>query len=77
VATTPRSPRPLVPSEPAWPTDDKITILADVQPVPPTGGMFEPVETEGLMVTPYANDKGRMAFSFRPTAGFARVWFGR
>jgi hypothetical protein len=30
--------------------------------------MFEPVEFEGLMVTPYANDKGRMAFSFRATA---------
>src|SRR3954452_9014288 len=43
-------------------------ILADVQPVPPTGGMFEPVEFENLMVTPYANDKGRMAFSFRATA---------
>jgi hypothetical protein len=45
-----------------------VKILADVQPVPPTGGMFEPVEFEGLVVTPYANDKGRMAFSFRATA---------
>lgn len=45
-----------------------VKILADVQPVPPTGAMFEPVEFEGLMVTPYANDKGRMAFSFRATA---------
>ena len=45
-----------------------VKILADVQPVPPTGGMFEPVEFENLMVTPYANDKGRMAFSFRATA---------
>src|SRR3954453_11599038 len=45
-----------------------VKILADVQPVPPTGEMFEPVEFENLMVTPYANDKGRMAYSFRATA---------
>jgi hypothetical protein len=45
-----------------------VKILADVQPVPPTGAMFEPVEFENLMVTPYANDKGRMAYSFRATA---------
>jgi hypothetical protein len=45
-----------------------VKILADVQPVPPTGALFEPVEFEGLMVTPYANDKGRMAYSFRATA---------
>jgi hypothetical protein len=45
-----------------------VKILADVQPVPPSGDMFAPVEFEGLMVTPYANDKGRMAFSFRATA---------
>jgi hypothetical protein len=45
-----------------------VKILADVQPVPPTGAMFEPVEFENLMVTPYANDKGRVVFSFRATA---------
>ena len=45
-----------------------VKILADVQPVPPTGNLFEPVEFENLMVTPYANDKGRMAYSFRATA---------
>jgi hypothetical protein len=45
-----------------------VKILAEVQPVPPSGEMFAPVEFEGLMVTPYANDKGRMAFSFRATA---------
>ena len=44
-----------------------VKILAEVQPVPPSGEMFAPVEFEGLMVTPYANDKGRMAFSFRAT----------
>src|SRR3954454_7044196 len=45
-----------------------VKILADVQPVPPTGQPFEPVEFENLMVTPYANDKGRMAYPFRATA---------
>ena len=45
-----------------------VKILADVQPVPPTGNLFEPVEFENLTVTPYANDKGRMAYSFRATA---------
>jgi hypothetical protein len=34
-----------------------VKILADVQPVPPTGNMFEPVEFEGLVVTPYANER--------------------
>jgi hypothetical protein len=45
-----------------------VKILADVQPVPPTGNMFEAVEFENLTVTPYANDKGRMAYSLRATA---------
>jgi hypothetical protein len=45
-----------------------VKILADVQPVPPSGDMFAPVEFENLTVTPYANDKGRMAYSFRATA---------
>lgn len=45
-----------------------VKILADVQPVAPTGAAFEPVEFEGLTVTPYVNDKGRMAYSFRATA---------
>ena len=45
-----------------------VKILTDVQPIPPTGEPFEAVGFEGLMVTPYANDKGRMAFSFRATA---------
>jgi hypothetical protein len=45
-----------------------VKILADVQPVPPTGMPFEVVEFEGLMVTPYTNDKGRMAYSLRATA---------
>jgi hypothetical protein len=45
-----------------------VKILADVQPVPPSGVAFEAVEFEGLMVTPYTNDKGRMAYSLRATA---------
>lgn len=45
-----------------------VKILADVQPVAPTGAAFEPVEFEGLVVTPYVNDRNRMAFSLRATA---------
>ncbi len=45
-----------------------VKILADVQPVAPTGAPFEPVEFENLTVTPYVTDKGRMAFSLRATA---------
>jgi hypothetical protein len=44
-----------------------VKILADVQPVAPTGQAFELVEFEHLMVTPYVNDKGRLAFSLRAT----------
>ena len=45
-----------------------VKILADVQPVPPVGP-FQPVEFEGLMVTPYVDGKsGRLAFSYRATA---------
>ena len=44
-----------------------VKILADRPPVPPTGQPFEPVEFENLQVTPYANDRGRIAFSLRAT----------
>lgn len=44
-----------------------VKILADREPVPPTRAPFEQVEFEGLMVTPYVSDKGRMAYSFRAT----------
>src|SRR5262249_6027435 len=40
-------------------------ILADRMPTPPTRAPFEPVEFDGLTVTPYVTDKGRMAFSLR------------
>ena len=44
-----------------------VKILADRMPVPPTRAPFEPVEFEGLKVTPYVTDKGRMAYSLRAT----------
>lgn len=43
-----------------------VKILADVQPVPPTGQMFEPVEFTEMTVTPYLNEKTRrLAYSLR------------
>ena len=44
-----------------------VKILTDYQPVPPGRALFEPVEFEGLTVTPYVTDKGRMAYSLRAT----------
>jgi hypothetical protein len=44
-----------------------VKILADREPVPPTGQAFELVEFENLTVTPYVTDKGRMAYSLRAT----------
>ncbi|MEV0734233.1 transcriptional regulator [Polymorphospora sp. NPDC050346] len=41
-----------------------VKILADVQPVPPVNA-FEQVEFEGLTVTPYVGNNGRLAYSFR------------
>lgn len=43
-----------------------IKISSPVQPVPPVGA-FQPVEFEGLTVTPWVNDKGRMQYSIRAT----------
>ncbi len=46
----------------------KVEITADHQPVPPekiAGFPFAPVEFEGLTITPCANNKGRIAHSFR------------
>ncbi|MFI7679550.1 plasmid replication, integration and excision activator [Actinophytocola sp. NPDC049390] len=46
----------------------KVKITADHQPVPPEklpGFPFPPVEFDGLTITPYANNKGRIAHSFR------------
>ena len=44
-----------------------VKILADYQPVPPGRSPFEAVDFEGLVVTPYVTDKGRLAFSLRAT----------
>lgn len=46
----------------------KVKIVAPHQPVPPAklqGFPFAPVEFESLTITPYANNKGRIAYSFR------------
>ncbi|MBO0881860.1 MAG: hypothetical protein J2P17_16270 [Mycobacterium sp.] len=48
----------------------KVKVSADHQPVPPakpTGFPFAPAEFDGLTVTPYANNRGRVAYSFRAT----------
>ncbi|MFI2666598.1 MULTISPECIES: transcriptional regulator [Micromonospora] len=44
-----------------------VKILSPVQPVPPVGP-FQPVEFEGLTVTPYVGSNGRLAYSYRATA---------
>ena len=49
-----------------------VKIIADREPTPPTRQPFEPVEFEGLTVTPYVTDKGRMAYSLRATGDQAR-----
>ena len=49
----------------------KVKIAAPVQPVLPeaVGGMpFRPVEFDGMTVTPYVNEKGRLAYCYRATA---------
>jgi hypothetical protein len=48
----------------------KVKIASPQQPVPPPkmpGFPYAPAEFEGLTITPYANAKGRVAFSFRAT----------
>ena len=60
-----------------------VKISAPVQPVPPeavAGLPFRPVEFEGLMVTPYVDDKrNRVAYSLRaramraPASGMAKA----
>jgi hypothetical protein len=43
-----------------------VKILADVQPVPPSAEVCR-IEFVGLTVTPWVNDKGRLAYSYRAT----------
>ena len=50
-----------------------VKIIAERMPVPPTRQPFEPVEFDGLVVTPYVTDKGRMAYSLRATGIKAAV----
>lgn len=48
----------------------KVKIAAPQQPVPPQkpqGFPYAPAEFEGMTITPYANNKGRVAYSFRAT----------
>jgi hypothetical protein len=44
-----------------------VKILSDTQPAPPTKALFEAVEFDGLMATPYVTDRGRLAYSLRAT----------
>lgn len=46
------------------PRETVVKILAAVQPVPPSAEIC-PVEFDALTVTPYVNDKNRIAFSLR------------
>jgi len=58
----------------------KVKITADHQPVPPAklaGFPFAPAEFDGLTVTPYANQKGRIAYSFRASGLRAPAGAGR
>jgi hypothetical protein len=48
----------------------KVKIIGPQQPVPrqkTPGFPYSPAEFEGLTITPYANAKGRVAYSFRAT----------
>lgn len=48
----------------------KVKVTAPQQPVPPAkmaGFPYAPAEFEGLTITPYANNRGRVAYSFRAT----------
>ncbi|MPZ83428.1 MAG: plasmid replication, integration and excision activator [Actinophytocola sp.] len=58
----------------------KVKVAADHQPVPPAklaGFPFAPVEFDGLTITPYANQKGRIAHSFRASGLRAPAGAGR
>jgi hypothetical protein len=44
-----------------------VKILADRMPAAPTRAPFELVDFDGLQVTPYVTDRGRMAYSLRAT----------
>ena len=50
------------------PRETVVKIINDYMPVNPTKAPFEAVEFDGLTVTPYINDKNRMAYSLRATS---------
>jgi hypothetical protein len=45
-----------------------VKIVGDHMPVAPTGTPFEAVEFDGMTVTPYVTNTGRMAYSLRASA---------
>ena len=47
--------------------ETSVKVLTDRQPVAPTGVPFEPVEFDGMTVTPYVTNTGRLAYSLRAT----------
>ena len=58
----------------------KVKMPAPSQPVlpnPPAGTPFLPVEFAGLTITPYVNQAGRLAYSFKATAARAPGRTGR
>jgi hypothetical protein len=58
----------VIDADPASRGSVKVKIVAEVQPVLPAapGGLpFVPVEFEALTVTPYVNNNGRLAYSFK------------
>ncbi|GAA2587687.1 hypothetical protein GCM10010399_17110 [Dactylosporangium fulvum] len=44
-----------------------VKISANVQPVPDSSTPFAPVEFEGMTVTPYVGNTGRLTYSYRAT----------
>ncbi|MEV7013642.1 plasmid replication, integration and excision activator [Streptosporangium sp. NPDC051022] len=65
---------PVMDADPAVKAAQKtvaVKILTDVQPVPPAplpGSPFTPVEFDGMTVTPYVAQNGRLAYSIRAMA---------
>ena len=45
-----------------------VFLVAPTLPEPPADSPFRPVEFEGLTVTPYVTDKGRLGYSLRARA---------
>ncbi|GGT05681.1 hypothetical protein GCM10010156_74200 [Planobispora rosea] len=64
---------PVMDADPALKAGQKtvaVKILSPVQPVPPPplpGLPFTPVEFDGMSVTPYVSQAGRLAYSIRAT----------